>query len=191
MKSVSFLTIPAILTFFLLSGWQNAQSGSSNTSTTVSDMVVETLVNTEEAIALLRINPESAKVKIEHALSLIKDIGAHFDHHTVASLETTGSTVTASDYRHYYPKVDLSLLSGQQKLPTLAYKLNSDILYQGNDVGKNAQNDLYFDYTFAKASLRTARDATASGHALEAMANLRRVFEAVYVSPDFNVSANN
>lgn len=188
MKSISFIAFPAFLTFILLMGWQNAQAVNSDEQKNVSQMVIDTLVETEEAIALLRINPESAKNKVSQALSLINDIDAHFEHNTVASLAKEGSTVTATDYRHYYPSVNLQLLSNKQELPTLNYKLQSDIVYQGSADNTVTQDRLYFDYTYAKASLVTARDAIDANHALEAMANLRRVFEAIYVNPDFNVS---
>lgn len=190
MKSLSYMTIPALLTFILLSGWQSAQASPSHAAEqkNVSNLVIDTLVHTEEAIALLRINPDSAKAKVNHVLSLIKEIDAHYEHYMVASLEKQGSTVTATDYLHYYPRVDLHLLSNKQELPTLNYKLETDIVYQGSDNTLATQNGLYFDYTFAKASLVTARDAIDADHPLEAMANLRRVFEAIYVNPDFNVS---
>lgn len=188
MKSLSYLTFPAILTFILLTGWQSVQANHSADTKNVSNMVIATLVHTEEAIALLRINSDSAKAKVSEALTSIKNIDAHYEHNTVASLQKQGSTVTATDYQHYYPRVDLHLLSNKQELPTLNYKLNSDIVYQGNAGSVGEQNTLYFDYTFAKASLVTARDAIDADHALEAMANLRRVFEAIYVNPDFNVS---
>ena len=188
MKSLSNLAFPAFLTFILLVGWQNAQANHAVESKNVSNLVIDTLVHTEEAIALLRINSDSAKAKVGKALAAIKQIDAHYEHNTVASLEKLGSTVTATDYRHYYPRVDLHLLSNKQELPTLNYKLDSDIVYTGNEDSKNAQKDLFFDYSFAKASLTTAREAIDANHALEAMANLRRVFEAIYVNPDFNVS---
>ena len=188
MKSLAYLAFPAFLTFILLAGWQSAQANHATESKNVNDLVIDTLVHTEEAIALLRINPDSAKAKVTDALASIKNIGAHYEHNTVASLEKLGSTVTATDYRHYYPRVDLYLLSNKQELPTLNYKLDSNIVYKGSDNPKDAQKELFFDYTFAKASLTTAREAIDADHALEAMANLRRVFEAIYVNPDFNVS---
>ncbi len=190
MKSLSYLAFPAFLTFILLIGWQNAQASNATESKNVNQMVIDTLVQTEEAIALLRINPATAKAKVGEALASIKSIGAQYEHNTVASLEKMGTTMKATDYRHYYPPVDLYLLSNKQELPTLNYKLESDIVYKGDDYSKDAKKELYFDYTFAKASLTTAREAIDADHALEAMANLRRVFEAIYVNPDFNVSTD-
>ena len=191
MKSITFLTYPVLLTGILLLGWQGVQAGHSEQHESVENMVIDTLVTTEEAMAILRINPDSAKDKVKHALTLIKDIDAHFEHNTVASLKEKDSTVMASNYQHFYPQVDLQLLSNEQELPTLNYKLESDIVYRGEQTKRDADKDLYFDYTYAKASLVTARDAIDADHALEAMANLRRVFEAIYVNPDFNVSPDN
>ena len=58
------------------------------------------------------------------------------------------------------------------------------MLYKGNLQSEEA----WFDYTFAKASLVTVREAIHAGHSVEAMSNLKRVFEAIYLSPEFNVS---
>ena len=170
---------------------QNTQANHSVELTEPSNLVINAMVLTEEAIALLRINPDSSKTKIEQALTLIKDLDSYYTRHTVATLEKQGSTVVAASYKHYYPKVDLSLLHNKHELPTLSYKLKSNIVYHGDESKQSSSDGMYFDYTFAKASLITARDAINADHSLEAMANLRRVFEAIYVDPYFNVSANN
>ena len=191
MKSINFLTFPAILAFFLVSGWQSTQASYSNEQSATTHLAIDTLAHTEEAIALLRINPELAQNKVEHALALINDISAYYTHNTVANLEIQGKNVVATSYHHYYPKVDLSLLENQNQLPTLKYKLDADIVYHGDIAERPSVNNLYFDYTFAKASLITAREAINANHPLEAMENLQRTFEAIYVDPEFNVSAVN
>lgn len=191
MRSLTYLSFPVLLTFILLSGWQNVQANHSASQVEPSNLVISTLLYTEEAIALLRINPDLSKTKIRHALALIEDIDSYYTHNTVASLIKQGSTVVATSYRHFYPKVDLSLLDSENKLPTLSYKLDYNILYHGNIADQPLPDNLFFDYTYAKASLVTAREALNVDHSLEAMANLRRVFEAIYVDPDFNVSADN
>ena len=58
MKSLTYLAFPAFLTFILLIGWQNAQANHAAESKNVNNLVIDTLVQTEEAIALLRINPK-------------------------------------------------------------------------------------------------------------------------------------
>lgn len=191
MKSLNYLTFPAILAFFLLSGWQNTQASYSDEQKNTTHLALDTLVHTEEAIALLRINPELAKNKIEHALGRINEISAYYTHNTVVALESQGKSVMVDPYLHYLPKIDLSLLENQNQLPTLKYKLDADIVYRGNIVNPPSANNLYFDYSFAKASLLTAREALNANHSLEAMANLRRTFEAIYIDPAFNVSAVN
>ena len=191
MKSINYLAIPAILVFFLISGWQNSHASYSEEKVNTSYLVIETLKNTEQAIAVMRISPESAKNNIKQALALIDDIGAYYMHNTVVNVEKQGKSVIAKSYRHYYPKVDISMLNDVNQLPTLKYKLDTEILYQGNVAKEALEKNLYFDYTFAKASLKTAHEALNANHDLEAMANLRRTFEAIYLDPDFTVSTVN
>ena len=191
MKSLTYLSFPALLTFILLTGWQNVQANNATNQATPSNLVIDTLLYTEEAIALLRINPESSKTKIEQALTLIERIDSHYPHNTIASVEKKSPTTITYSHKHFYPQVDLSLLNSAHQLPTLTYKLKSNILYHGDTAKQPSADNLYFDYTFARASLKTAHEALDANHSLETMANLRRVFEAIYIDPNFNVSTEN
>ena len=143
-------------------------------------LVNNVLLDTEQAIAMLRIDRDQSLDLVNQALATIKTLESSFSVNTITNSEK-GNT---HSHNHFYPKVDLTELQKDQTLPTLTYKLESDILYQGTDKGDSA----FFDYTFAKASLVTAKDAIKVDHDLEAMSNLRRVFEAIYLTPEFEVT---
>ena len=173
-------TTAFIASTFLLVGMQAAHANVSDEKSQLPHKVNQVLTDTEDAMAMLRIDPDKSYQLVKNALSNIEQIESAFNVKTIS--EEKGKQ--AVSYKHFYPRVDIELLQKEQTLPTLTYKLESDIVYKGND--KDLQN-AYFDYSFAKASLATARDAIRADHSLEAMSNLRRVFEAIYVDPEFKV----
>ena len=147
------------------------------------------LLGTEDAIAALRIDPQLSLSSINQAIEAIKKLEQSYDYKVVTKTKDMQNSQVAKGYKHYYPPVSQNLLDNVGALPTLSYKINTDIVYKGSEEDKHLTN-AYFDYTYAKASLMTAKDAINDNDKLEAMANLRRVFESVYLAPDFKVAKN-
>lgn len=177
-------TLTLLTTLFLAFSWKTATAEHAYTSNEVAGHSEKILINTEEAIALLRIEPKSSLAKVNDSLKLIEKIEESFKQHV--KTEVGDSTTT---HTHYLPKLDLVAVYETRTLPTLQYKLYSDgTLYFGSTGKPIPEKAAYFDYSYAKASLLTAKDAINSNHSLEAMANLRRVFESVYLEPEFLVS---
>ena len=155
----------------------------------VPEKVDNILIETEKAIASLRIDPSMSLTSINLAIDAIKQLEKTYEHKVITKTKEKYNTEIAKGYEHYYPPLSDHIVSNINALPTLSYKVNSNILYRGQDVDDNKLTNAYLDYTFAKASLMTAKDAINDNDALEAIANLRRVFEAVYLTPDFNVKS--
>ena len=144
------------------------------------------LINTEKAIASLRIDGDLSLEKIDEAMEQIKKLESVYTAKVTTETDSKHNTEIAKSYTHFYPPLG-ETLTNAKALPNLSYKINSDILYKGQKDNDSA----YLDYTFAKASLMTAKDTINDGDKLEAMANLKRVFEAVYLAPDFDVADAN
>jgi paraquat-inducible protein B len=152
--------------------------------------VSRVLHETQNAITQLRIDPNTSLVSVKQAIAAIEMIEGSYAHNTVTHTNSKYNTEVANSYEHFYPKLDEQILKNINSLPTLSYKINSDIVYKGSNENLHT-TDAFLDYTLAKASLITAMNAIKGNDSLEAMANLRRVFEAVYLAPDFNVSEGN
>lgn len=146
------------------------------------------LINTEKAIASLRIDGDLSLESIDEAMKQIKKLESVYTAKVTTETDSKYNTEIAKSYTHHYPPLGETLVNADA-LPNLAYKINSEILYKGEE-NQEPLTNAYLDYTFAKASLMTAKDAINDGDKLEAMANLKRVFEAVYLAPDFNVANN-
>lgn len=180
----SYLAFALIVGLFMSisSGSVLATQGAVNVD--VVDKTMKVLKLTESAIKNLDSNPDDALSNVEAALNKIKLIESSYAQNTLTELSRDKSAGTSASHTHYFPKLDVNELSDHSKLPTLSKKIKSDVLYKGNLQSEEA----WFDYTFAKASLVTVREAINAGHSVEAMSNLKRVFEAIYISPEFNVS---
>ena len=178
----------AILIAILLAVASNSHAKETDLS---SQLVTEILTDTEEAIAILRIEPKTSLFNIKSALEAIEQLEAYYKKEVSSELKEKGNTVIATSYTHFYPSVDLDEIYRERSLPTLSEKIDFDVVFNGDDKVKKKNKIAYFDYSFAKASLKTAKDAIGVEHDLEAMSNLRRVFEAVYLNPSFNVSSQN
>lgn len=152
-----------------------------------SSKVDSVLVDTKKAIASLRIDPELSLASVNQAIESIKTLEKSYQERVRTETKSKSNTKIAKDYQHFYPNVSSELLGNIGALPTLSYKLNTNHLYSGSH-DKDQLDRAYFDYTFAKASLMTAKNAINDNDSLEAMANLKRVFEAVYLAPEFNIS---
>ena len=143
------------------------------------------LVETEKAISSLRVNQDMSLSSINKAIESIKLLETAYDKKVATKTKEKDNTHIAKGYTHYYPPISQNVFDNISAYPTLSKKIDTDVVYKGSHEGD--QSGAYFDYTFAKASLMTARDAINDNDTLEAIANLRRVFEAVYLAPDFNV----
>lgn len=188
-KSISYLSIPVIFLVILFNGCTSSDAAHILDHDAASDKVIDVLTHTENAIAGLRIDTTLSLDNVTKALALIDEIDKIYDVNTSNKLKEQDSTIVANSYTHYYPQVDLHTIEKTQGLETLKHKLDNAVIYN-SETFKASRNhqDLFFDYEFAKASLKTAKLALHADHDLEAMANLRRVFEAFYASPEFNVS---
>jgi len=146
------------------------------------------LLSTEKAISTLRVNDDLSLKNINFAMDQIEKLENAYKVKVSTETDTKYNTEIAKSYEHFYPPLGETAVN-IDALPNLSYKINSNILYKGSD--DDLINNAYLDYTFAKASLKTAKDAIVDGDKLEAMANLKRVFEAVYIAPDFDVAKSN
>ena len=182
--SKSYLAYVLFISLFIVTGSGSVFATQSTVDVNVTDKTMKILKLTETAIENLNSDPKSALSNVEAALNKIQLIEASYTQNTMTEISHDRSAGTNASHTHYYPKLDINTLSNHSKLPTLSKKIKSDILYRGNLGSEEA----WFDYTFAKASLVTVREAINAGHSIEAMSNLKRVFEAIYISPEFNVS---
>ena len=176
-KTLNKALFPVLLTAALVGGTATAATTQMKTESVSQGWTQNALVNTEQAIALLRIDRDASLEKIESKYAPVAE-------------EAMVSPYVDQRVVHSYPQVNLEKIVQDGMLPTLDYKLNPQITYQGSEMAEAMDaNTAYFDFTLAKASLMTARDAIKVDHDLETLANLRRVFEAVYVNPEFEVAS--
>lgn len=166
---------------------QSVVAGTNVEKEALQSKVDNVLINTEKAIAMLRIDADLTLQNIEEAIGSIKKLESAYSTKVTTETDTKYNTEIAKSYTHFYPPLGQTL-ENNSALPNLSYKINSDIVYKGRDAD-DEPTSAYLDYTFAKASLMTAKDAINDGDKLEAMANLKRVFEAVYLTPDFEVAS--
>ena len=186
-KTLNKAILPVLLTAALVGGTATAATTQMKTESVSHGWTQNALINTEHAIALLRIDREASLEKIENALASIEKIESKY---APVAEEAMVSPYVDQRVVHSYPQVNLEKIVQDGMLPTLDYKLNPQITYQGSEMAEAMDaNTAYFDFTLAKASLMTARDAIKVDHDLETLANLRRVFEAVYVNPEFEVAS--
>lgn len=153
-----------------------------------SNYAYKVLLNTEAAINNFDDNPKQSLIHVKNSLDLIDKIESSFEQKTKTDVDDALSIGEATAYTHFLPKLNVGELRDNQDMPTLKRKINEEIVYSGNVDSQIQASDAWFDYTFARASLVTVREAINADHDVEAMSNLKRVFEAVYIAPDFNVS---
>ena len=148
-----------------------------------SELSLDILSLTEHSIASLRIDTSESLSFIDNALSKIILIEDYFQGNEHQKHQTTSILYTS---KQLYPMIQLKELSEGNVLPTLKYKIrNQSILRVDNYENINIA---YFDYISAKTSLNTAKNALLVDHKLEAIAHLRKVFEAVYLDKQDTVS---
>ena len=182
--SKSYLVLAIVVGFFMSISTGTVMAAKEAADVNVSEKSMKILKLTESAIGSLESDPESALSNVEAALQKIKLIESSYTKNTSTELSQRKSAGLSASHTHYFPRLEVNDIRDNSKLPTLSKKIESDVLYKGNLQSEEA----WFDYTFAKASLVTVREAIHAGHSVEAMSNLKRVFEAIYLSPEFNVS---
>lgn len=178
--------IALLLSFALI---KPALANTNSQQEVVPNAVNSVLEETENAITAIRVNPSTSLASVEQAIKGIELIEDSYAHKTVTHTDSKYNTEIANSYEHFYPRLDEETLKNVNSMPTLSYKIESDIVYKGSNQDLHSTH-AFFDYTFAKASLISAKNALKGDDSLEAMSNLRRVFEAVYLAPDFNVPLN-
>ncbi len=185
-SNVKYLLFAALALSLALFSVKPVVAGTTVDKELLQNKVDNILINTEKAIASLRIDADISLKNIEDAMGSIEKLESAYSTKVHTETRSKHNTEIAKSYKHYYPPLG-ETLENNSALPNLSYKINSNVLYKGND-NKGELTNAYLDYTFAKASLMTAKDAINDGDKLEAMANLKRVFEAVYLAPDFKVA---
>lgn len=159
-----------------------------NANLNTSKYAFDILVNTQEALNNVDMKPADALASVNQSLKLIEKIQSNFHENTLMEFQNSNSQNGLVTYTHLLPRLDVGMLSNSEELSTLKQKLDSNILYSGGDDAVGSKADAWFDYTFAKASLVSVREALNVNHTAEAVRNLKRVYEAIYISPDFKVS---
>ena len=182
--SKSYLVLAIVVGFFMSISTGSVMAAKDSSDVNVTEKSMKILKLTESAIGSLESDPDSALSNVEAALQKIKLIESSYTKNTSTELSQRKSAGLSASHTHYFPRLEVNDIRDNSKLPTLSKKIESDVLYKGNLQSEEA----WFDYTFAKASLVTVREAIHAGHSVEAMSNLKRVFEAIYLSPEFNVS---
>lgn len=184
--SCSLLLLMASGTSF--SSWASTHAPKS-TGEAINQKSMQVLQLTEEALRVLRINPDESLAKVEEALTLIELIEQSNGGFAVSTRNDTSNRYTQVNHAYQYPLLDRSMFEENTEYTALKSKFKQDILYIGNEKKANKKLEAYFDYSFAKGSLQTARQALKAQHGVESMRALNWVFEAVYLSPEFDIKS--
>ena len=184
----SKLALTTALTAILLFSTSSVFANNKQNLPDVSNYAYEILVNTEQALNNMTYQPKESLSYVTTSLDLIEKIESNFTENTLTETNQEKHDRIAHAHTHYLPKLDLAELQNNETLPILKQKIKTDVLYKGEADTSDKANTAWFDYTFAKASLVTVREALNAGHSMEAIRNLKRVYEAIYIEPDFNVS---
>ncbi|MDW3094892.1 MAG: hypothetical protein R8G33_04380 [Gammaproteobacteria bacterium] len=184
----SKLTLTTALTVTMLFSTSNLFASNKDSQLDVSNYAYEILVNTEQALNNMTYQPKESLSYVTTSLDLIEKIESNFTQNTLTETNQDKKDRIAHSHTHYLPKLDLTELKNNETLPILKQKIKTDVVYKGESETSDYPNNAWFDYTFAKASLVTVREALNAGHSMEAIRNLKRVYEAIYIEPDFNVS---
>lgn len=183
------------LTFIIVSfaSSQTAVAGTQNSNekknNSIENLVTETIRSTEKSLSLVDNDTSTAIQYIDEALVSVKAIKESISKDTHVEEKSQLVRKDGKEYWFSYPAVDKSILKNSADFPILNSKYETEILYKGKTEIKH-QNDsyAYFDYPFAYASLKTAKDALNANEIVRAKIALEWVFEAVYITPDFLIS---
>ncbi len=148
-----------------------------------SELSVDILSLTEHSIASLRTDTSASLGFIDNALSKLILIEDYFLKNEHLKYQPRNFLYTS---KQLYPMIQLNELRKGNVFPTLKYKIRNQSIRCVDNYEK--LNIAYFDYISAKASLNTAKNALLVDHKLEAIAHLRKVFEALYLDKQVTVS---
>lgn len=182
------LALATALTVSIVFSTSTIFANNNESQNNVSSYAYEILVNTEQALNNMTYQPKESLSYVTTSLDLIEKIESNFTKNTLTETNQDKKDRIAHSYTHYLPKLDLEDLQNNESLPTLKQKIKTDVLHIGEAGTNDTANNAWFDYTFAKASLVTVREALNAGHSMEAIRNLKRVYEAIYIAPEFSVS---
>lgn len=192
----SLFVLPSLilitLSFSAVAGIQNINSHTVSTiedNKNVPDYVDLILKDTEDALSLVESNPRSSLLHVKNAIENINLLKNTVSHDTHAINKSPLIVNESKEYWFVYPSINQHTLQNKIEFPTIYSKLQNNILYKGVNDEQNDEVSAYFDYAFAHASLLTAREALVANNIREATSSLKWVFEAIYLSPDFNVAA--
>ena len=200
LKNTSLLAVTVILfsistTTFATTSVQNTgnkEIKSSAQAANVQSLVADVLRNTESSLLSVESNTWDSLQHVENALQSIREIKNTLSPDTHVEAKSPLVIDENKEYWFKYPSVDKGTLYNKEIFPTLHSKYKSGVFYQGViDTDQEREFSAYFDYAFAYASLRTARDALSVSKFKEANIALKWVFEAVYLRPNFYVSEQN
>ncbi len=160
-----------------------------NKASHIDTLVKDVLKNTEQSLSLVESNAWDSLQHVENALASIREIKNQLSPDTHVDSKSPLIVEGSKEYWFKYPQVSVDILINKDSFPTLHSKYKSGILYHGEAV-KQSQDEItaYFDYAFAYASLKMAREALNVNNYREATSTLKWVFEAVYLNPDFYVA---
>lgn len=152
-------------------------------------LVKDVLKNTESSLSLVESNRLKSLQHVEAALDSVRELKNVLSPDTHVETKSPLVLDELNEYWFMYPRVSNEILTNKHTFPTLHSKIESEILYIGDDNSAlKDQMAAYFDYAFAYASLITAREAIIAKNYREATSSLSWVFHAIYINPDFNVA---
>lgn len=160
------------------------------TENSVDYLITKVIKSAEKSYPLLENDMQAALPYVNRAITSIRGIKEELAKDTHAKAKSPLIIDNSKEYWFIYPKVNSNLFENQSDFPMLTSKFNTGILYHGTKQASKNENkaNAYFDYAFAYASLKTARDAIQSNKLREAKIALRWVFEAVYINPEYLIS---
>ncbi|MGH1536429.1 MAG: hypothetical protein ACRBDX_00010 [Gammaproteobacteria bacterium] len=169
---------------------EHKQSISKNTIASSIDVLVkDVLKNTEQSLALVESDASNSLQYVENAIASLREIKSQLSRDTHIEAKSPLIVAGSKEYWFKYPQVNAELLNDKDSLPTLHSKFKSGALYNGEEVNQSKnQVAAYFDYAFAYASLKMARESLMVNNEREAKSTLTWVFTAVYLNPDFFVA---
>ena len=157
----------------------------------VENLISGIIKKAEKSVPIVDIDREAALQYVEEALVSVKQIKTKLSDDTHAEAKSPLLSEESKEYWFVYPRVNKNILSNASDFPILNAKYSSGVLYRGDSEDKVAnQGYAYFDYPFAYASLKTAKDALQANELKRAKIAIKWVFEAVYITPDFLISIN-
>jgi hypothetical protein len=145
----------------------------------------QVLIHTEQALQSIDTRKENSIADVQDALKCISRVEQIIQLHQKNQSQSPNKANLERGTDGIYPALENSLFSNASGMPTLTNKVRDRTIYRGADSANAGEMQAYLDTAFAKASLITAKLALEAGNQTEARNALNRVFEAVYLFPEF------